>query len=219
MLPDLYYYTLHQLWHWACIRTHVLSSATLLSVCTGCDAAAAARTGLPAHKHCSAPWPETRKHPGQQPWGSQDRRLWTGTHLHLQHRSHSRCKWGNTQGKRLKKNCVLLIVTAVIVSLAIFEPLYIALCSVCSSAWGENCSCVTSPTPGCVSLFLLLIPPSLCSGGDAVVQSPRGAAELCLHVLSGHVERRLHLRWALPPEVRSVEEWHWRVKSSPQLWK
>lgn len=38
------------------------------------------------------------------------------------------------------------------------------------------------------------LPPSLRSGGDAVVQSSRGAAELCLHVLSGHVERRLHLR-------------------------
>lgn len=46
---------------------------------------------------------------------------------------------------------------------------------------------------------------SLGSGGDAVVQSSRGAAELCLHVLSGHVERRLHLRRAPPLEVRRAE--------------
>lgn len=39
------------------------------------------------------------------------------------------------------------------------------------------------------------------AGGDAVVQSPRGAAQLGVHVLRGRVERRLHLRRALPAEV------------------
>lgn len=63
--------------------------------------------------------------------------------------------------------------------------------------------------PDCVFISYTLspMPPYLCAGGDAVVQSPRGAAQLCLHVLSGHVERRLHLRWAPPVEVRRVWAW------------
>lgn len=77
-----------------------------LSVCPGCDAAAAARIGLPAHKHGAAPWPETRKRSGQQPWRGQNCRLWTGAHLHLQYRAHSRCKWGNAyrwEGEAVKQ--------------------------------------------------------------------------------------------------------------------
>lgn len=49
----------------------------------GCDAAVAAGPGLPTHEHGAAPRPKTRKHPHQQPWRSQDRRLWTGTDPHL----------------------------------------------------------------------------------------------------------------------------------------
>lgn len=77
-----------------------------------------------------------------------------------------------------------------------------------------------SLSPDCVFISLLPLsytPPSLCSGGDAVVQSPWGAAQLCLHVLSGHVERWLHLRWALPVEVRRV--WFClAVRDNAALW-
>lgn len=38
-------------------------------------------------------------------------------------------------------------------------------------------------------------------GRDPVVSSSGGVAELCLHVLSGHVERWLHLCRAFPLEV------------------
>lgn len=39
-----------------------------------------------------------------------------------------------------------------------------------------------------------------------MVPRPGGAAQLRVHVLRGHVERRLHLRRALPAEVRSAVE-------------
>lgn len=53
------------------------------------------------------------------------------------------------------------------------------------------------------------------SGGDSVVSSSWSAAEHRLHVLRGHVERRLHLRWAFPPEVRHSERSDAEVLSQP----
>ena len=158
------------------------------SVCAGCDAAAAARTGLPAHEHGAAPWPKTREHPGQQPRRSQDRRLWTGSHLHLQHRSDSWCKWGSTQTLFREKMWRRLFC---------YKYNNILFCLLFGVV--KQFSFVLPPSP------LAVWPPSVCSGGDAVVQSSWGAAQLCLHVLSGHVERRLHLRRALPLEVRRAQ--------------
>lgn len=87
------------------------------------------------------------------------------------------------------------------------------------------------PEVSLLSLCLLLSP-SVCSGGDALVSSSWGAAELWLHVLGGRVERRVHLCWALPVEVRAAQTvfswkkyWHQSVvlnlemKPPVQLWK
>lgn len=78
-----------------------MNSLTPFVPAAGCDAAAAAGAGLPAHKHGGAPWPEARQHFGQQQRRGQDRRLWTGPHLHLQHGSDSRCKWGGAPASLL----------------------------------------------------------------------------------------------------------------------
>lgn len=75
----------------------------------------------------------------------------------------------------------------------------------CSWAWGEKNAFLffASSTPACN--FISYILSRFCSGGDTLVSSSWGAAELCLHVLGGHVECRMHLCWALPLEVRAAQ--------------
>lgn len=129
------------------VKKKNISAVMLLFVCAGCDAAAAARTGLPAHKHGASPWPKTWEHPRQQPRRSQDRRLWTGSHLHLQHRSDSGCKWGSTQpcsGKRCRDSCFPI-------------NIYITFCSVCFLTGGKTILFCSSSLPsGCVTSLCLL---------------------------------------------------------------
>lgn len=65
----------------------------VLRVSIESDAPASTRSGLLAHEPGATSWPETRQCSSQQPWRSEDCRLRTGTDLHLQHCSDSRCKW------------------------------------------------------------------------------------------------------------------------------
>lgn len=76
--------------------------------------------------------------------------------------------------------------------------------------WKKRIPFFTSSTPACNFISYILSPS--CSGGDTLVSSSWGAAELCLHVLGGHVECWMHLCWALPLEVRAAQTlYRWKT--------